>query len=156
MNGLLDTIARYKTGRSKRISSYARDGTNWDSIKIAAGETVDIAHIRGAGVIRHIWITTGHKDPMHYRNMILRMYWDCEKKSRENSSLRIGKSLFPVATPRTGNSTSSSYDGLIPRVGSREALRRNPSPISPMIVGVTLVPENFIRTKRRVDAVDLA
>ncbi|MSR65226.1 MAG: DUF2961 domain-containing protein [Verrucomicrobiae bacterium] len=86
-NGLLENIARFKTGRSKRISSYARGGSNNDFITIGAGETVDIAHIRGAGVIKHIWITTGHEDPMHYRHMVLRMYWDDETKPSVESPL---------------------------------------------------------------------
>src|ERR1051326_3594753 len=86
-NGLLENIARFKTGRSKRISSYQRNGGNLDYITIGAGETVDIAHIRGAGIIKHIWITTSHGDPMHYRNMILRMYWDDETKPSVESSM---------------------------------------------------------------------
>jgi hypothetical protein len=87
MNGLLENLARYKTGRSKRISSFSRLGNNQDYVRIGAGETVDIAHIPGAGFIRHIWITTGHADPMHYRNMILRMYWDGEKRPSVESPL---------------------------------------------------------------------
>jgi len=87
MNGPLENLARFKTGRSKRISSYARTGNNHDYVRIGAGETVDIAHIRAAGVIRHIWITTGHKDPMHYRHMVLRMYWDGEKDPSVESPL---------------------------------------------------------------------
>jgi len=86
-NGLLENIARFKTGRSKRISSYQRNGGNHDYITIGAGETVDIAHIRGAGIVKHIWITTGHKDPMHYRNMILRIYWDGESKPSVESPM---------------------------------------------------------------------
>ncbi len=65
-----------RTARTRRISSYDRTGGNTDSIKIAAGETVTIAAIEGAGVVRHIWFTIAHNDPMHRRNMVLRMYWD--------------------------------------------------------------------------------
>lgn len=86
-NGLLETIAHFKTGRTKRISSYARPGTNYDYIAIGAGEKVDIARIDGAGMIKHIWITIGHKDPMRWRNLIVRMYWDGEKTPSVQSPL---------------------------------------------------------------------
>jgi hypothetical protein len=86
-NGLLENLARFKTGRSKRISSYNRLGGNSDKIYIAPGETVDIAHIKGAGFIKHIWMTLSHKDPMHLRNMLIRMYWDGAKKPSVQSTL---------------------------------------------------------------------
>lgn len=80
----LDDLARLRDGRSKRISSYDRAGGNRDATEFAAGETVTIAKIAGAGCIRHIWITVGHTDPMYKRNMILRMYWDgCKTPSVE-------------------------------------------------------------------------
>jgi len=79
MSGPPCDLARLREGRSRRISSYDRAGGNTDYIAIAAGETVDIAKISGAGVIRHIWITLGSKDPLAYRNLLLRMYWDGEE-----------------------------------------------------------------------------
>src|SRR5688572_33464673 len=75
-NGLLENVARFKTGRSKRISSYNRLGGNADKIFIGAGETVSIAHIKGAGIVKHIWMTLSHKDPLHHRNLLIRIYWD--------------------------------------------------------------------------------
>ncbi len=58
----------------------ARDlGQGWKvspSIKIAAGETREIADIDGPGAIQHIWCTpTGH-----WRFCILRIYWDGQDK----------------------------------------------------------------------------
>lgn len=79
MQGPLANMAVLRDGRNKRISSYDRTGGNADYIRIEPGETVDIAAIEGAGAITHIWVTTGSKDPMLYRNLILRMYWDGEK-----------------------------------------------------------------------------
>ena len=87
MNGLLADMARLKEGRAKRISSYDRTGGNADYIKLAAGETVDIAKMEGAGIVKHIWITLGSPDPMRYRNIILRMYWDGEKRPSVQSPL---------------------------------------------------------------------
>ncbi|MBN2326902.1 MAG: DUF2961 domain-containing protein [Candidatus Omnitrophica bacterium] len=39
------------------------------------GETLTMMDIEGCGVIRHIWMTI-RPDNDHYRNAILRMYWD--------------------------------------------------------------------------------
>lgn len=54
----------------------ARDlGPGWKispSVKIAGGQTFELANIQGAGAIQHIWMTpTGH-----WRHSILRIYWD--------------------------------------------------------------------------------
>ncbi|MCL2867544.1 MAG: DUF2961 domain-containing protein, partial [Clostridia bacterium] len=54
----------------------ARDlGTGWKVnpyLRVASGETLEVANISGSGVIRHIWLTpTGV-----WRNQIIRIYWD--------------------------------------------------------------------------------
>jgi hypothetical protein len=79
MNGPLSGLAVMQDIRTKRISSYDRTGGNADSIRIEPGETVTIADIPGAGVIKHIWITVWHADPMFRRNMMMRMFWDGRK-----------------------------------------------------------------------------
>lgn len=78
-NSLMDNIATLKNYQSKRISSFDRSGKNADRLVIKPGETAEIARIKGAGIIKHIWITISCKDPMLRRNAILRMYWDGEK-----------------------------------------------------------------------------
>lgn len=59
----------------------ARDlGIGWKvspSVEIAAGATFTMAEIDGPGAIQHIWLTCF---PTHWRNMILRMYWDGEEQ----------------------------------------------------------------------------
>ena len=59
----------------------ARDlGTGWKVnpyIVLPEKTTVEIAAIDGPGIINHIWLTpTGR-----WRNTILRIYWDGQKKS---------------------------------------------------------------------------
>jgi hypothetical protein len=44
-------------------------------ISIKPGETVEIADIRGAGAIQHLWMTAAHP-----RFAILRIYWDDQKR----------------------------------------------------------------------------
>lgn len=83
--GPLSNIARLVDARSKRISSYDRNGGNDDCIRFAAGETAVLADIKGAGIIKHIWITISSKDEWVRRNLVLRCYWDgCDHPSVES------------------------------------------------------------------------
>lgn len=76
---MLNTISTLRPHvRTKRLSSYDRTGGNADFIRIAAGETKELASIEGAGIIKHIWFTYKTLDPMFRRNAVLRMYWDGE------------------------------------------------------------------------------
>ncbi len=80
----LSGIAQIVQAKTKRISSYDRTGGNGDCVFIPAGETFTLAEMKGAGIVKHIWITIAHKDPMHRRNMVLRCYWDgCDHPSVE-------------------------------------------------------------------------
>ncbi len=72
-------LAKLRDCRSKRVSSYDRTGANRDCITIPAKESVTIADIKGAGCIRHIWMTTSCKDEEYLRKIVLRMFWDGEK-----------------------------------------------------------------------------
>jgi hypothetical protein len=54
-------------------------GQGWKvspSIRIGPRETVTIAEIDGPGAIQHIWLTI---HPRHWRQVVLRMYWDGEE-----------------------------------------------------------------------------
>lgn len=75
----LDTLFVIKNCRSKRVSSYARDGSNHDWIDIKPNETSVIADITNCGIIRHIWCTIGTDEEYFARKIVLRMYWDNEK-----------------------------------------------------------------------------
>jgi len=59
----------------------ARDlGRGWKispSMVIAAGQTVTLATISGAGAIQHMWITT---HPHHWRQLVLRCAWDGDEQ----------------------------------------------------------------------------
>lgn len=72
----LSGLATLRDARSKRASSYDRTGGNADRIVIAPHSTAVLADLRGAGCIRHIWMTHDSKDPLIRRNAVLRMYWD--------------------------------------------------------------------------------
>ncbi|MBA4419626.1 MAG: hypothetical protein C0391_00585 [Anaerolinea sp.] len=74
-----------KNARSLRESSYDRTGGNRDFWEVASGATAVMADIKGAGCIRHIWMTTRCYAPQYLRKLILEMYWDGE----QNPSVRV-------------------------------------------------------------------
>ena len=58
----------------------ARDlGRGWKvrpCVSLPAGSTTTLMDVEGPGLVQHIWITVADK---HYRDLILRMYWDDEQ-----------------------------------------------------------------------------
>lgn len=74
--GPLANLAKIVDARSKRISSYDREGGNRDAIAIPKGQTATLAEMKGAGIVKHIWITIASQDPLVRRNLVIRMYWD--------------------------------------------------------------------------------
>lgn len=57
-NSPLGGLPFVKNARSRRESSYDRTGGNRDFVVVPPKETKVIADIKGAGIIKHIWITT--------------------------------------------------------------------------------------------------
>lgn len=73
---MLDHLATLREGRSRRISSWDQTGRNRDCWTIPSQETVTLADISGAGVIRHLWFTISCEDPLYLRKAVVRMFWD--------------------------------------------------------------------------------
>lgn len=81
MISALDSLCTLKKGvKTRRASSFDKSGGNRDCRWIKEGDTEILADIKGAGIIKHIWITVNCDDPMHRRKLILRMYWNGEKE----------------------------------------------------------------------------
>ncbi len=58
-----------------RVSSYNRSGGNSDYFPVAPGETIDLADLDGAGIVRHLYFSIWGGE--HYlRDLVLRAYWD--------------------------------------------------------------------------------
>jgi len=73
---MFDELTRIKTGfRTKRCSSFDRDGRNRDWRVAKPGQTVVMADIEGPGKITHIW-TAQHT---RLRDVLIRMTWDDAK-----------------------------------------------------------------------------
>lgn len=72
----LEGLLHFSNSRSKRVSSYDRSGGNKDCASFKSGETFVMADLKGAGIVRHIWITLSSKDLMSRKNLVFRCYWD--------------------------------------------------------------------------------
>jgi len=85
--GDLEELFKPKDYHSKRISSYDTTGGNADRLVIPPQAAVTIAEIKGAGIIKHIWVTISCADAMIRRNAIIRMYWDGEQQPSVESPI---------------------------------------------------------------------
>jgi len=64
--------------RSRRASSFDRDGNNSDWWTLNPGETLTLMESATPGCIKHIWMTIGNDDEFP-RKLVLRAYWDAEE-----------------------------------------------------------------------------
>jgi hypothetical protein len=76
----LGDLPRLRDCKRKRFSSWDTSGGNADSWPFEKNENKILADIKGAGCIRHIWMTIGSNEEFHPRKCLLRMYWDGEKQ----------------------------------------------------------------------------
>jgi hypothetical protein len=74
----LSLLYKARNGKRKRSSSFSRSGKNSDAVPVPAGDTGTLLETRGAGCIRHIWMTVSTGEPDYLRKLVLRMYWDGE------------------------------------------------------------------------------
>ncbi len=105
----LESITQPEPGRSMRASS-GNPFNNEDSAKLAIGETITIAHLKGPGKIEHIWLAPYSNNIRYPRAMVLRMYWD-------------GSTVPSVETPlgdffAAGNGMRATINSLLIKVSS--------------------------------------
>jgi hypothetical protein len=72
----LSNLCTLRDYQSRRVSSYAQDGSNSDSWRIEPHVEVTLAHIKGPGCIKHIWMTMGIPQEDYTRRVVLRIYWN--------------------------------------------------------------------------------
>ncbi|HOE65894.1 MAG TPA: DUF2961 domain-containing protein [Candidatus Hydrogenedentes bacterium] len=108
-----DHLARITSGRSRRESTWERNGCNDDCWRIEPGQTAVLADISGAGMITHIYFTIIEPNPLDYRDAVIRMYWDGEEAPSveapfgdffciSNCTLRLFTSLMVAINPGCG------------------------------------------------------
>ena len=78
--GSLANLARLRSYKRRRLSSWDRRGGNHDWLSIAPGAAEVLGEIEGAGCVKHIWVTMASlpAEEHELRNTVLRMFWDGE------------------------------------------------------------------------------
>jgi hypothetical protein len=71
-------MARLRTYKTRRSSSWDRTGGNNDAVPVEPGQTATLLDVSGAGVVTHLWFTINSPDPHHLKNLVLRAWWDGE------------------------------------------------------------------------------
>lgn len=71
-------LARLRSGKARRSSSWDRSGGNNDAVPVDPGKAATLLDVTGAGVVTHLWFTINSPDPMHLKNLVLRAWWDGE------------------------------------------------------------------------------
>jgi hypothetical protein len=81
---------------------------------IQPGETIELCDIAGPGTIRHIWMTTFHDDPVVFRSVVIRAYWEGQKHPSIEAPLG---DLAGFAHGRV-----AAYQSAVHSVGERAAM----------------------------------
>lgn len=76
--GAIMHLARLRSYKTRRSSSWDRTGGNGDSVPVNVGASATLLDVQGAGAITHIWFTINSRDPLHLKNLVLRAWWDGE------------------------------------------------------------------------------
>ena len=71
-------MARLRSYKARRSSSWDRTGGNADAVPVEPGQAATLLDVQGAGVVTHIWFTIDSRDPHHLKNLVLRAWWDGE------------------------------------------------------------------------------
>jgi len=74
----LFAMARLRSYKARRSSSWDRTGGNNDAVPVAPGQAATLLDYSGAGVVTHLWFTISSPDPHHLKNLVLRAWWDGE------------------------------------------------------------------------------
>ena len=111
-------LTTLREGRTMRSSSSAEDwaSDNTDKRRIAPGETLVIADLKGPGMINHIWNTVSSREYAFPKLLVIKIYWDGEEEP--SVSCPLGD-FFGV-----GHGISLNYNSQPIRV-SAEGLARN-------------------------------
>jgi hypothetical protein len=72
------SMARLRSYKARRSSSWDRSGGNADSVPVEPGQTATVLDVKGAGVVTHMWFTIASPDEHHLKNLVLRAWWDGE------------------------------------------------------------------------------
>ncbi len=79
-SGSLASLARLRSFKRERLSSWDRSGGNMDALRIAPGETAVLGTIEGPGCVKHVWMTMMSFPAQEHElvSTVLRVFWDGE------------------------------------------------------------------------------
>ncbi len=108
----LRDLPRLRSHRRLRASSFDKAGGNADFVTVRPGETVELANLKGAGSVNHIWMTVAPEappgpdslDPDYLRKLVLKAYWD--GSDRPSILVPLGD-FFGVGHARSTNFVSA-------------------------------------------------
>lgn len=107
----LGDVWQLQDRRTRRVSSVNPDpNSNFDFLRLKAGETAELCDIEGPGVITHLWFTIRADDISYNRHLILRVWWDDE----ETPSIEVPIGDFFAA----GNAARADVDSTPVQVSS--------------------------------------
>ena len=76
---MFDDLSRVLKGRrTHRCSSWDRTGRNRDFLNLMPGQTVTLLEAQGPGKVTHFYWTTINAGRFHFRQLVLRAWWDGE------------------------------------------------------------------------------
>jgi hypothetical protein len=76
---MFEDLSRVRLGvRAFRRSSWDRSGANRDFLDLTPGETVTLLEAEGPGKVTHFYWTTINASRFHFRQLVLRAWWDGE------------------------------------------------------------------------------
>jgi len=85
--GYLPDYVRAQNYKSLKQSSFDRTGGNSDRWPIKGGQTLEVFHANGPGLISHIWFTISARSMNHLKELVIRMYWDGNAKPSVESPI---------------------------------------------------------------------
>jgi hypothetical protein len=71
-------MARLRSYKTRRSSSWDRSGGNADAVPVEPGQAATILDVKGAGAVTHVWFTIASPEEHHLKNLVLRAWWDGE------------------------------------------------------------------------------
>ena len=75
-SGPLADLARRRSARRHRASTWDRSGGNRDFVEVEPGGHETLLDTTGAGCVTHLWFTIASDDPAALGRVILRCWWD--------------------------------------------------------------------------------
>lgn len=76
---MFDNLYKIVNKTNYRASSWDTSGKNNDYIRVKPNKSKILADIQGPGIIRHMYFTTIHQNPLEFRWAVIKMYWDFEQ-----------------------------------------------------------------------------